>query len=108
MPVLLYTLAVLALIAGLTVFCYLDRVYRELGRVSTGRLHANLDVFEAEIEPRFCMDRRGAALTSSQRFASRLKGNAAPRRSIPKRGSISASKTSRLAWGRPGVPRPSS
>ena len=65
MPVLLYTLAVLALIAGLTVFCYLDRVYRELGRVTTGRLHANLDVFEAEIEPRLGMDRRGAALTFS-------------------------------------------
>ena len=57
MPILLYTLAVLALIAGLTVFSYLDRIYRELGRVTTGRLHANLDVFEAEIEPRLGMDR---------------------------------------------------
>ncbi len=61
-----YTLAVLmASLGGLVLFAYLDRVYRELGRVSTGRLHANLDVFEAEIEPRLGMDRRRAALTFS-------------------------------------------
>ncbi len=65
MPILLYSLAVIALIVGLTVFSYLDRVYRELGRVTTGRLHANLDVFEAELEPRLGMDRRRAALTFS-------------------------------------------
>ena len=65
MPILLYTLAVVALGAGLVVFSYLDRVYRELGRVSTGRLHDNLDVFEAEIEPRFGMRRRRGALTFS-------------------------------------------
>ena len=49
MPILFYTLAVIALGAGLAVFSYLDRVYRELGRVSAGRIHANLDIFEAEI-----------------------------------------------------------
>ena len=65
MALLFYTLAVLALGAGLTVFSYLDRVYRELGRVTTGRLHANLEVFEAEIEPRLGMDRWRAALTFS-------------------------------------------
>ena len=43
------------------VFSYLDRVYRELGRVSTGRVHEHLETFEAEIEPRFKMDRRRAA-----------------------------------------------
>ncbi|HJY86141.1 MAG TPA: hemolysin family protein [Candidatus Acidoferrales bacterium] len=63
MGMLFYTLAVLALGAGLTVFSYLDRVYRELGRVTTGRLHANLEIFEAEIEPRLGMDRRRGALT---------------------------------------------
>ncbi len=62
---LLYTLAVFALGAGLAVFSYLDRIYRELGRVTTGRLHANLEVFEAEIEPRLGMDRRRGALTFS-------------------------------------------
>ena len=65
MPVLIYTIAVVALGAFLAVFSYLDRIYRELGRVSVGRLHANLDVFEAEIEPRLGMDRRRAALTFS-------------------------------------------
>ena len=65
MEIALYWLAVLALDAGLVVFSYLDRIYRELGRVSTGRVHANLDVFEAEIEPRIRMDRRRAGITFS-------------------------------------------
>src|SRR5712692_925029 len=65
MPTLLYTLAVIALGAGLAVFSYLDRVYRELGRVTTGRLRANLEIFEAEVEPRLGMDRRRGTLTFS-------------------------------------------
>jgi CBS domain containing-hemolysin-like protein len=51
--------------AALAIFSYLDRIYRELGRVTTGRIHANLDVFEAEVEPRLGMDRRRAGLTFS-------------------------------------------
>ncbi len=65
MHLLLYTVAVLGLGAGLVVFSYLDRIYRELGRVTTGRTHANLDVFEAEIDPRLRMDRRQGNLTFS-------------------------------------------
>lgn len=65
MNILLYTLGVVALSAGLAVFSYLDRIYRELGRVNTGRLHANLDIFEAEIEPRLGLERRRAALSFS-------------------------------------------
>jgi putative hemolysin len=65
MPSLLYTIAVLALAGGLVVFSYLDRVYRELGRVSTGRIHTHLETFEAEIEPRFHMERRQGALAFS-------------------------------------------
>ncbi len=65
MEFFLYWLAVVALDAGLVVFAYLDRIYRELGRVSTGRVHANLDIFEAEIEPRLKMDRRRAGITFS-------------------------------------------
>lgn len=65
MAILFYTLAVFALGAGLAVFSYLDRIYRELGRVTTGRLHDNLDLFEAEIEPRLGMARRRATLTFS-------------------------------------------
>ena len=58
----LYILGVLALTAGLVVASYLDRVFREIGRVSTGKVHEHLETFEAEIEPRFKMDRRRAAL----------------------------------------------
>jgi putative hemolysin len=65
MPVLLFTLGVLGLSVGLVVFSYLDRVYRELGRVTTGRVHEHLDIFEAEIEPRLGTDRRRAATSFS-------------------------------------------
>ena len=46
-------------------FAYLDRVYRELGRIVTGRIFAHLQTFEADIEPRFKMDRQRAALAFS-------------------------------------------
>jgi putative hemolysin len=63
MRVTIYTLAVLMLTAGLPVFSYLDRVYRELGRVNTGRAHNHLDKFEATIEPRLHMNRVRAGAT---------------------------------------------
>ncbi len=56
----IYAFAVALLAAGLPVFSYLAITYRELGRVTTGRVHEHLDIFEAEIEPRFRMDRRRA------------------------------------------------
>src|ERR1700740_3256922 len=62
MPQILYTIGVLALTAGLALFAYLDRVYRELGRIVTGRIFAHLQTFEADVEPRFKMDRQRAAL----------------------------------------------
>lgn len=65
MGILIYTLGILILAAGLTVFAYLDRIYRELGRVVTGRLHAHLDYFEAELDPRLHMERRRANTTFS-------------------------------------------
>jgi CBS domain containing-hemolysin-like protein len=65
MEILFYVLAIVALGAVLVVFSYLDRVYRELGRVTTGRLHANLDAFEAIVEPRIGLDRRRAGITFS-------------------------------------------
>lgn len=65
MPILLYTIGVLALTVGLVVFSYMDRVYRELGHVYAGRIHDHLDTFEIEIEPRFKMERRRAALAFS-------------------------------------------
>jgi putative hemolysin len=57
----LYGLSVVLVAVGLPVFSYLAIVYRELGRVTTGRVHENLDIFEAEIEPRFHLPRRHAA-----------------------------------------------
>jgi putative hemolysin len=67
---LLYTVFVLFITAGLPVFSYLDRVYRELSAVSTGRVHDHLRTFEAEIEPRFKMERR--RLTTSFNLLARL------------------------------------
>lgn len=61
MPIFLYTIGVLALTAALAMFSYLDRVYRELGRVWSGRVREHLETFEAEIEPRFNMDRHHGA-----------------------------------------------
>jgi hypothetical protein len=46
----LYALAVAALGVGLAVFSYIDRIYRELGRVTTGHVHTHLEIFEAEVE----------------------------------------------------------
>ena len=63
MVAFLYTIGVLVLTGGLPVFAYLDRVYRELGRVNVGRLHRHLEHFESAIEPRFRMDRPRAAAT---------------------------------------------
>lgn len=65
MGMFFYTLGVAVLTAGLVVVSYLDRVYRELGRVSNGRIHDHLDVFESDIEPRFKMERSRAALAFS-------------------------------------------
>lgn len=60
-----YTVAILLLAAGLTVFAYLDRVYRQLGRVVAGPAHAHLDIFVSEIEPRIRISRVRAAGTFS-------------------------------------------
>ncbi|HVB33528.1 MAG TPA: hemolysin family protein [Patescibacteria group bacterium] len=57
----LWTLAVVALIVIVSIFAYLDRVYRELERVVSGRLREQLDAFEATVEPRLGFERRTAA-----------------------------------------------
>ena len=54
-------LALFLLVAGLPVVSYLMILYRQLGRVTTGRVHEHLDIFEAELEPRMGMERRKAA-----------------------------------------------
>jgi putative hemolysin len=65
MIILAYTLGVFVLTVGLIVVSYLDRVYREIGRVSTGRIRDHVVTFESEIEPRFKLDRTRATLAFS-------------------------------------------
>jgi putative hemolysin len=57
----LYALAVAGLGIGLVVFSYIDRIYREFGRVTTGHVRTHLEIFEAEIEPHFHLERARAA-----------------------------------------------
>ncbi len=62
---LAWTLGIIALTAVVSIFAYLDRVYRELERVPTGRLRQRLEAFEQKIEPRLGFDRRaGSSLAS--------------------------------------------
>jgi putative hemolysin len=60
MAILFYTLGMVVLTAGLVVVSYLDRVYRELGRVATRRMHEHLETFEREIEPLLKLNRARA------------------------------------------------
>ncbi len=60
MMTFLYVLAVSALGVGLVIFSYIDRIYRELGRVNKGRVREHLELFEAEIEPHFRIERARA------------------------------------------------
>ena len=53
--------ALLAL--GLPIFSYLTLIYRELGRMTTGRVHEHLDIFEAEIEPKLRINRKSGGRT---------------------------------------------
>src|SRR3989475_944399 len=61
MSILGYTLGVIGLCVILAVFSFLDRIYRQLGRVATGALREHAEVFESEIEPQFKLDRRRAS-----------------------------------------------
>jgi len=54
---------VLVLALGLPIFSYLALIYRELGRMTTGRVHEHLDIFEAEIEPKLNINRRSGGRT---------------------------------------------
>ena len=65
MPIFLHTLGVLGLTLGLVLFSYIDRVYREMDRVTTRRIHEHIDTFESDIEPRLHLDRPRATLAFS-------------------------------------------
>jgi putative hemolysin len=58
-----YAFGVAILALGLPIFSYLTLIYRELGRMTTGRVHEHLEIFEAEIEPRLHLNRRSAGRT---------------------------------------------
>ena len=58
-----YILSVAVLALGLPIFSYLTLIYRELGRMTTGRVHEHLDIFEAEIEPKLKINRRSGGRT---------------------------------------------
>ena len=59
----LYVLGILLLAFGLPIFSYLALIYRELGRMTTGRIHEHLEIFENEIEPKLHIRRRSGGRT---------------------------------------------
>jgi CBS domain containing-hemolysin-like protein len=58
-----YVGSVLILALGLPIFSYMTLIYRELGRMTTGRVHEHLEIFEAEIEPKLRINRRSGGRT---------------------------------------------
>jgi len=60
---LVYTLGTVLLALSLPIFSYLTLIYRELGRMTTGRIHEHLEIFEAEIEPKLKINRRSGGRT---------------------------------------------
>jgi putative hemolysin len=59
----LYVLSVVILGLTLPIFSYLTLIYRELGRMTTGRIHEHLEIFETEIEPKLRINRRSGGRT---------------------------------------------
>jgi len=59
----LYALSVVLLAVTLPIFSYLTLIYRELGRMTTGRVREHLEIFEAEIEPKLKINRRSGGRT---------------------------------------------
>jgi putative hemolysin len=59
----LYALSVVLVGFTLPIFSYLTLIYRELGRMTTGRVHEHLDIFEAEIEPKLRISRHSGGRT---------------------------------------------
>jgi len=55
--------SVVVLALGLPIFSYVTLIYRELGRMTTGRVHEHLEIFEAEIEPKLKINRKSGGRT---------------------------------------------
>src|SRR5947208_4422186 len=59
----LYALSVVRIGFSLAIFSHLTLIYRELGRMTTGRVHEHLEIFEAEIEPKLKINRKSGGRT---------------------------------------------
>ncbi len=59
----LYALSVVLVGLTLPIFSYLTLIYRELGRMTSGRVHEHLEIFEAEIESKLKINRRSGGRT---------------------------------------------
>jgi putative hemolysin len=59
----LYALSVVLVGFTLPIFSYLTLIYRELGRMTTGRVHEHLEIFEAEIESKLKINRKSGGRT---------------------------------------------
>jgi putative hemolysin len=59
----IYALSVVVLGLTLPIFSYLTLIYRELGRMTTGRIHEHLEIFETEIEPKLKINRHSGGRT---------------------------------------------
>jgi CBS domain containing-hemolysin-like protein len=59
----LYAVSVVVVGLTLPIFSYLTLIYRELGRMTTGRVHEHLEIFEAEIEPKLKIRRQSGGRT---------------------------------------------
>src|SRR5438445_9294740 len=59
----LHALSVVLVGFTLPIFSYLTLIYRELGRMTTGRVHEHLEIFEAEIEPKLKINRHSGGRT---------------------------------------------
>jgi len=58
-----YILSIVLVGLTLPIFSYLTLIYRELGRMTTGRVHEHLEIFESEIEPKLKINRRSGGRT---------------------------------------------
>src|SRR5438094_10016058 len=59
----LYALSVVLIAFTLPIFSYVTLIYRELRRMTTGRVHEHLEICEAEIEPKLKINRKSGGRT---------------------------------------------
>lgn len=65
MPAWVWMLASLPVLLAVCLFSLLDRIYRDLGRMTSSYLRERLEIFERQVEPHLHMDRKTAALLAN-------------------------------------------